>query len=489
MDNTIKENSEMSLEGSTSENIIKESIIQDSDDVNNDQTKGPQEQKFDSSTVNDNVDVNLVNEPEEGEDSLDISKIYSPVIEGINKVNFYVDEKKELLEIIVQYNELIDKIEVLDDKLEDIKNDELQANILYDDFKRTFTKTIDDCPWIEKLFYALPLFEDYEENDKWINQWCKTMELAIREENRCNLRNFINRNFYNAVFSLPKDVYCYKVTSKDLEGLSNEVLEYVCFLSSRIAIYIKYIKDFSEQLRNALQNTLTLAPIKATLNLNRINIIPQGEINSDLEFVESLINDKKEDDRVWEEIHSKYSRNAVVDVSDILSDSEKFVNSARTAYQEVLNFQNRLGSVNKQVYTSSLLYIYKLYDSVAKSLSDLDKLKKTLIDTDETSLLFIERLITIMVKLQFLIEKYLKESCNIRPLTSIQEGANFNDIDINWYEVLVATDAPSSELVECISSISDTGFAKFNVDGEVDFVVRPARISVYKKVVNATSIE
>lgn len=485
MNDIINDNNKNS-ERKTSEGIVDEKCVQDSGNYNEKQAMKviPQEEKF--SLTNQYIEDNNSSGIDASSDI--ITEIYSSYLERINKLNFFVDDKKELHEIVLQYNELFDKIEVLNSKLEIIKNDELQANLLYDDFKRTFAEVIEDCPWLEKLFYVLPLFEDYEKNDVWINQWCQTMRSAITEENLKNLRNYINRNLYSAVFSLPKDVYCYKVKSSEVEGISDDVSKFLYLFASKTAIYIKNIKDFSDQLRCSLQKVLSTESIKSALEHGRITIIPKDEINADIEFIQTLLEEKKEDNAVYD-IFDKYKLN-FIEISKILDDQEEFIYFARGIYQDVLNFQNVLSSVSKQVYTSSLLDIFKLYDSVVKSFRDLSLLKASIVEIDERSQLFIEKLITVIEKLQSLIEKYLKESFNIRPIKSIQEGVNFNDIDINWYEVLVATVAPTQELVECISSISDTGFAKYNIDEEIDFVVRPASISVYnKKVVNSTLTE
>lgn len=483
MNNVSSSNSKNS-EHKVSEDAVEKKGVQDSASYNEEQaTKAISQEENSFSTnkcIEDNNSSGILYEDIPSDI---ITEVYSSYLDRINKQNFFVADKKELLEIVLQYNELLDKIEVLNSKLEIIKNDELQANLLYDDFKRAFAGIIEDCPWLEKLFYVLPLFEDYEENDVWINQWCQTIQSAITGENLKNLRNYINRNLYSAVFSLPKDVYCYKVKSSEVNGVSDDALKFIYLFASKTAIYIKNIKDFSDQLRSSLQKVLLTEPIQSTLGYGRIAIIPKDEINADIELIRTLLEEGKEDDAVYD-IIDKYKLNSI-EIARVLDKQEEFINFARKTYQDVLNFQNVLNSVRKQVYTLSLLDIYKLYDSVVKSLHDLGILKVSIIKIDEKSQLFIERLIAVIEKFQSLIEKYLKESFNIRPLKSIQEGVNFNDIDINWYEVLVATDAPSQELVECISSISDTGFAKYNIDEEIDFVVRPARISVYnKKVVN-----
>lgn len=168
-------------------------------------------------------------------------------IDFINKSNFYLLERKELLEIVLQYNELFETINSLNNKLDLIKTEVLKANLLYDDFKRNFATIVDTCPWFEKLYYALPIFEDYDDDDVWISQWCKTVQAAVTEDNRNNLRNFINKNLFNSIYTLPKEVYCYKVNSKETKGVNEETAKFVFLLASRIARYIKYIKDTSDR--------------------------------------------------------------------------------------------------------------------------------------------------------------------------------------------------------------------------------------------------
>lgn len=410
---------------------------------------------------------------------------YSSILDSINKVNFYIEEKEELLETIVQYNVLIEKIGLLNDKLEVLRNDELQANILYDDFKRAFAQTVEDGNWGEKLYYALPLYEDYDEKDPWIIQWCEIMESAIKDENRDNIRNFVNRNFYSSVFSLPKDFYYYKVKSGEFSKVSVDASRLTYIFASKTWIFFKFIKDFSEQLRTTLQKTITTTPIGSIDDVKRLALPLKDEISVDRNFIESLIDSHKDDDRAWD-INTKY-RGKVRELAEVIETPEAFINRARELYQRVQAFQNEINSIGKQIYTSSLMDIYKLYDSVYKSLSDYQKQKELLADIDEVSSLYCEKFIVMIKKLLDVIEDYLKKVFNIKPLREIQVGENFNDFDINWYDVLVAEDAPSVELVQCISSITDTGFAKYNVDGEIDFVTHSAKISVYNnKVIPST---
>lgn len=81
----------------------------------------------------------------------------------------------------------------------------------------------------------------------------------------------------------------------------------------------------------------------------------------------------------------------------------------------------------------------------------------------------------------------MNDAYSIRPL-KIDINTNFNEYDINWYDVLVSEDAPTADKKECVSSISDTGFAKYDIDDNVEFVTRTAKISVYNnKVVTPVS--
>lgn len=413
---------------------------------------------------------------------------YSSILDNIKKIDFYADDKTEMLEIIGQYNALIEKISSLNDKLDVIRNDELQANILYDDFKRTFAQTVEDSDWGEKLYYALPLYEDYDEKDPWIIQWCEIMESVVKNENRDNIRNFVNRNFYGSVFSLPKDFYYYKVKSGELSEVSADVAKLTYIFASKTCIFFKFVKDLSEQLRTTLQKTITTAPIGSVDDVKRLVLPLKDEISNDREFIESLINNHQDDDKAWD-INAKYKEKARI-LAEVIETPEAFINRARKLYQQVQTFQNEINSMRKQIYASSLMDIYKLYDSVYKSLNDYQKQKELLADIDEASLLYCEKFIVMIKKLLDVIEDYFSKAFNIKPLKKLQVGENFNDFDINWYDVLVAEDAPSAELVQCISSISDTGFAKYNADGKIDFVTRTAKISVDKnKVIPRTTAD
>ena len=80
------------------------------------------------------------------------------------------------------------------------------------------------------------------------------------------------------------------------------------------------------------------------------------------------------------------------------------------------------------------------------------------------------------------IEDYLFKAYSIKPI-DIKVGEKFTNYDVLWYEVLTAEDAPSENLVECVSFISDTGFAKYDVNGIVEKTTRAAKISVYRNIV------
>lgn len=439
--------------------------------------------------ISDNVDV--VDTKLQGVEQDDVyvpeendNDIHSSLVDIINKSNFYLPEKQELLEIAIQYNKLIGTIEVLNNKLEDVKRDVIRANSRYDEFKRSFANVIDDSQLFEKLYYVLPIFTDYDGNDLWVNQWLEIVRLATKDENYKDLRNFINKYLYGTIFSLPKDVYCYKITASQISGVSESVQKFAFVLASRIAAYIKYIKDISDQLRHSMYKTLMAEPVKSVLEYGPVSIVPKCELETDLEFAEKILADKESSEKECELINKYKFINH--QNNKIFENQDGFIAFARTTYQKILDFQNVLNTLGKQVYTSSLVDLYKLYDNVSKSLNDLSKIQCNLPEIDDESQSFVKRVFFMLQDLLNLIEKYLRESYNIRPLKEIQEGINFNNIDITWYDVLVAIDAPSEELVECIASISDTGFAKFNNNDNVEFVVRPAKVSVYSKKIAAT---
>ena len=412
---------------------------------------------------------------------------YSDTLDRIEKLyNLYSKENAPLLEVIQQYDLLVEQISTLRNKLEVLKSDEIQANELYDTFKKNFADIIENSNWGEKLYYALPLYEDFDDKDDWIMKWCEVMEEAVGE-NKENLRIFINKNFYNNVFTLPNGLYYYKANVNDLTDVISKVKDVVYTFSTKTLIFFKFLKDFSESLRSTLLRVVSIDGGFDFTDVKKVELPTSEKLIDDINFINGLRAENKE---LKQEKIDEYTRVISSDIMEIiLGNSEVFVNDARKLYQQVQDFQNKLNSLSKRVYTDSLIDIYKLYDTIEKSLNDFRKIDKDLLDTDESSKLCCLKFITMMEKLLDVITKYLKDSYNIVPI-KIELYKNFNEYDVNWYDVLVAEDAPSKDLVECISAITDSGFAKYNLDGEIEFVTRPAKISVYnKKVMDSNSDE
>lgn len=142
--------------------------------------------------------------PDEGKTDAPINNVeeYKDTLSAINEVNkIYSPENAELLEVINQRNALLNEIETLNVKLSNIREDVLESNKLYESFKKDFAQSVAEDNWGEKIFYALPVFDEFDANDPWIVQWCDVMRDAVNEGNRENIRNFINRNLYNSTFS------------------------------------------------------------------------------------------------------------------------------------------------------------------------------------------------------------------------------------------------------------------------------------------------
>ena len=395
---------------------------------------------------------------------------YKDTLSAINEVNkIYSPENAELLEVINQRNALLNEIETLNVKLSNIREDVLESNKLYESFKKDFAQSVAEDNWGEKIFYALPVFDEFDANDPWIVQWCDVMRDAVNEGNRENIRNFINRNLYNSTFSLPKDIYYYKMNPNEIKDVDKDVLKLANVFSTKTWIFFKFIKDFSDHLRTNLLKSQLLVPSPKN-GLDEVEIPSQEEIQIDEKMVLTNGDPKLE-------MYSKYSEKK--NVVKIIQNSSSYIAEARDLYQQVLSFRTELSSFEKQVYTTSLMDIYRLYDSVKKCITDFEKVQNLLSDSDEPSSKccanFIYRIQGMIGK----IEDYLLKAYSIKPI-DIKVGEKFTNYDVLWYEVLTAEDAPNESLVECVSFISDTGFAKYDVNGDVEKTTRAAKISVYR---------
>lgn len=174
--------------------------------------------------------------PDEGKTDAPINNVeeYKDTLSAINEVNkIYSPENAELLEVINQRNALLNEIETLNVKLSNIREDVLESNKLYESFKKDFAQSVAEDNWGEKIFYALPVFDEFDANDPWIVQWCDVMRDAVNEGNRENIRNFINRNLYNSTFSLPKDIYYYKMNPNEIKDVDKDVLKLANVFSTK----------------------------------------------------------------------------------------------------------------------------------------------------------------------------------------------------------------------------------------------------------------
>lgn len=394
---------------------------------------------------------------------------YKDTLSAINEVNkIYSPENAELLEVINQRNALLNEIKTLNDKLSNVREDVLISNKLYESFKKDFAQSVAEDNWGEKIFYALPIFDEFDANDPWIVQWCDVMRDAVNEGNRENIRNFINRNLYNSTFSLPKDIYYYKMNPNEIKDVDKDVSKLANVFSTKTWIFFKFIKDFSDHLRTNLLKSQLFDSLK---EIDLEEIPSQEKIQIDEKIV--LTNGDADYNML------RYYKGVNDNVVRIIQNSSSYIADARDLYQQVLSFRTELSSFEKQVYTTSLMDIYRLYDSVKKCITDFEKVQNLLSDSDEPSSKccanFIYRIQGMIGK----IEDYLLKAYSIKPI-DIKVGEKFTNYDVLWYEVLTAEDAPNESLVECVSFISDTGFAKYDVNGDVEKTTRAAKISVYR---------
>ena len=382
----------------------------------------------------------------------------------------YASDNSELLEIIPQYNDLVDEIARLNDRLKEIKFTVLESNRLYEEFKKDFAQAIAEGDWGEKVFYAIPIYEDYDSNDPWITLLCDSLRDAVSEENRKDVKNYMTRNFYNSVFSLPKDIYYYKLRPHVANTIVKDLRKLLFTFSAKMWMFFKYVKDHADSLRGTLLKSNLFEPLP--VKCQKISFITVAEYEKDKMTIESSGDPELE----FYKKYSVYQR----EIDEQVKSPEEFIAGAKNLYQKVLAYRNELDSFEKLVYKTSLMDIYKLYDSVKKSYDDFDNAKQTLADAEEASIKYCIDFQFKVKQMIEVIEKYLANAFYIKPL-QINVGDNFNLYDVHWYDVLVAEDSPSEELVECISSVSDMGFARFYGNKEIEFVTRTAKISVYNK--------
>ena len=197
----------------------------------------------------------------DGQNDLSSDETESSTLQIIDKlISLYSRENLYLLEVIQPYDQLVDQIDTQKAVLSAICEDVKRANSLYDGFKRAFSQVIDNANCGEKLYYALPLYDDFDEKDEWISLWRQVTQLALAEENKDCIRVFLNKNFYNNTVSFPKDLYFFKPHPKELKNLDTNVKKNVLVFYSRLYTFYKLVKDFSESLRTSLLKSLLASP-------------------------------------------------------------------------------------------------------------------------------------------------------------------------------------------------------------------------------------
>lgn len=100
----------------------------------------------------------------DGQNDLSNNETESSTLQIIDKlISLYSSENVYLLEVIQPYDQLVDQIDTQKAVLSAICEDVKRANSLYDGFKRAFSQVIDNANCGEKLYYALPLYDDFDE--------------------------------------------------------------------------------------------------------------------------------------------------------------------------------------------------------------------------------------------------------------------------------------------------------------------------------------
>lgn len=246
--------------------------------------------------------------------------------------------------------------------------------------------------------------------------------------------------------------------------------------SSKTWIFFKFIKDFADSLRNSLLQIITVNT--ENIHGTKTNFPSNEQLKTDKEYIYKIIQEEGEFDS---DIVERYTKLRTSDsILKILNSPEEFTVEARELYKNVQELEYKLNKISRLIYTDSLADIYRLYDTLIRSLNDFSQLDEALCETNEQSKLCCLKFSGMIEKLLNSITTFLQRAYNIKPI-NIELKSDFNQYDINWYDVIIAEDAPSPDLVECVSSISDTGFAKCNSNGEIIFVTKPAKISVYSK--------
>lgn len=398
------------------------------------------------------------------------------IIQKWEMLDFYTQEREDILKTINQYNGLCVQAKAINDEYSALLEETLLANKEYDNLKRNFAQIVEDAQWGEKLFYMMPVIDDLDSNSQWDNLWCEVVKKSTEES--CP-RLYIKNNLYSCVFTLPKDVYFYKVKEDKLDSLSETIVKATRVLASKMVLMFKNITNLSDSLRGLLVKLLS----------NKLMTIPENvilpkkeELTQNLTFLRSIVENNEENiDRASILLGLYNNFNSIPE--DLLSgDYNKFISCARNLYQSVQLHQSELNSIKKDVYSRSITDLFKLYDSIKKCHEDYLNLVDSFEESDAEGLVYCNNIIDMLNKLLAEIENYLKKTLGLIPLT-IEVGINFNKYPIDYYEVVVAEDAPNETLKECVSSIMDTGFAKYDENGKFLFVAKPARIAVYSNIV------
>lgn len=147
-------------------------------DVQPENTNNTEEHLNDDSFVNTEKAVDMQSEEEKASIPINNNEVYKETLTAIYDIKeIYTSDNTELLEVINQRNVLLDEIIVLNERLANIQENVLKSNILYDEFKKDFAQSVAEDSWGEKIFYALPIFDEYDANDPWIVLWLSLIHI------------------------------------------------------------------------------------------------------------------------------------------------------------------------------------------------------------------------------------------------------------------------------------------------------------------------
>lgn len=433
----------------------------------------PESQKTDSVKDKSNKTIDKMTEEE-------ISSI-KEAVDKIRGLDFQLPQNVEFLENIRQYNMSCEKVSGMTTNYETLKEDELKANEKFEDLRRNFARIVDESEWGEKMFYAIPVIDEMESDNKWDQQWCEVLEKAMKESSP----RLCIANLFHTVFTLPKELYFYRIKKDILNQLNEKVVEVSCLLSTRMYQMFKSLKEMSESLRDTLTSLLLLGSQLADLSLESHKIEmseTECEMQEAIKFLQPLI-DKKEG--ISEEEKSKLSeiQNKIKEYEDSIpnelrvSNREQFIAKAKEHYKNTQDCETKLKSIKEKVYCKSLRDLFTLYDNIIKTNGDYKTLYEDIEDRDVEDKTHCNNIITMLKQLTREVNNYLDRSLGLRPF-DIQIGNDVNDI-IDRLEIISAEDAPEENLKECICSIISTGFGKYDANNNLVFVAKKTAVHAY----------